>query len=522
MLVRVPLNVLCGIAQQTKIKSKVGNLFVISGVTEMTSAAVHEYYFPVRSTYVSTLFNDLKPQDGGLQVSVDQPQQEVAQCLSAPPSLQPFFKDQETAPSGKNTLSPSSQIVSNLHLTSLIFQGDLCHPVTLWILDAQKSNFLPHVAWKANGNCNSCSLSFTSFFILLQEVCPSLDVLFSPLSPASIKTASSSPNNKVWLKACLIVIVQNEWFVHNPKSVFLLPAGFSAFWFDMLFCITSYHLTASAHVTWWCVLWTLHTVLMCSSLCVSVLRMQSTKMILLTSFCRQEVRCNDCLFCLSCNHLFIYFFYLLSNLMIYCIGSEHQTSRLIIEILCFPPSEMSSTFKPAPDSSLDHLNPNSSASSPPPSPLHLLLSPPIAPSCDTPQSAPSVQSELQTLADTTEERQHLCNAGSGRLEDFLESTTGKPLLGVEPGGLLIDDLHSQLLCTPSILDHPPSPMDIFDMALEGEQGLDSMEWLDLTTGGERGEETPTLAPLGPQTPPSVFSTDFLDSYDLQIHWDSCL
>lgn len=185
---------------------------------------------------------------------------------------------------------------------------------------------------------------------------------------------------------------------------------------------------------------------------------------------------------------------------------------------------MSTAFKPAPESSLDRLNPNSSASSPPASPLQLLLSPPIPPSCDTPQSAPSVQSELQTLADTTEERQHLSTAGSGRLEDFLESTTGKPLLGVEPGGLLtlIDDLHSQMLCTPSILDHPLSPMDTFNMAAEGEQGLDSMDWLDLTMGGERGEETPTLAPLGPQTPPSVFSTDFLDSYDLQIHWDSCL
>lgn len=184
---------------------------------------------------------------------------------------------------------------------------------------------------------------------------------------------------------------------------------------------------------------------------------------------------------------------------------------------------MSTNFKPAPDPFLDHLNPNSASPSPPPSPLHLLLSPPIPPSCDTPLPAPSVQSELQTLADTTEEKQHLSNAGSGRLEDFLESTTGKPLLGVEPGGLstLIDDLHSQMLCTPSILDHPSSPMETFDMAAE-EQGLDSMDWLDLTMGGVRGEGTPTLAPLGTQTPPSVFSTDFLDSYDLQVHWDSCL
>lgn len=193
-------------------------------------------------------------------------------------------------------------------------------------------------------------------------------------------------------------------------------------------------------------------------------------------------------------------------------------------IYMFLPSEMPTTFKPAPDPSLDRLNTKSFTSSPPPSPLQLLLSPPVPPSCDTPQLAASVQSELQTLVDNTEERQHLGNAGSGRLEDFLESTTGKPLLGVEPGGLLtlIDDLHSQMLCTPSILDHPPSPMDTFDMEAEGGNGLDSMDWLDLTMGGVRGEETPTLAPLGPQTPTSVFSTDFLDSYDLQILQDSCL
>ncbi|KAI3360080.1 hypothetical protein L3Q82_014395 [Scortum barcoo] len=279
-----------------------------------------------------------KPQNGGLQVSVDQPQQEVAQCLSAPPSLQPFFKDQETDPSGRHTSSPSSQI----------------------------------------------------------QVCPSLDVLFSPLSPASIKT-SSSPDNKD--------TEQEDDFID-----IILQTG-----------------------------------------------------------------------------------------------------------------ETSTTFKPAPEPSLDYVNPNSSATSPPPSPLQLLLSPPIPQSGDTPQSATSVPFELQNPVGTTEETQNLSNAGSGRLEDFLESTTGKPLLGVESGLLtLIDDLHSQMLCTPSILDHPPSPMDTFDVAAEGERGLDSMDWLDLTTGERRGEETPTLAPLGPQTPPSVFSTDFLEGYDLQIHWDSCL
>ncbi|XP_034535196.1 myocardin-related transcription factor A-like, partial [Notolabrus celidotus] len=145
----------------------------------------------------------------------------------------------------------------------------------------------------------------------------------------------------------------------------------------------------------------------------------------------------------------------------------------------------------------------------------------IPPCFDPPQPPPSVQPGLQTRADTTDEKQLIC---FGRLEDFLESTTGKPLLGVEPGGALtlIDDLHSQMLCSSSILDHPPSPRDGFDRAAEGERGPEGMDWLDLDVGGMKGEESVTLDPLGPQSPPSVFSTDFLDSADLQIHWDSCL
>nr|XP_046272122.1 myocardin-related transcription factor A-like isoform X2 [Scatophagus argus] len=279
-----------------------------------------------------------KPQNVGLQICADQSQKEVSQCLSGPPNLQSFFKYQETAPSGKNTSPPSTQI----------------------------------------------------------EVCPGLNVLFGPLSPASIKTTASSPDNK---------------------------------------------------------------------------------------------------------------------------DTEHEDD--FIDII-LQTGEMSTTFKPVPDPSLDHLNPNSLASYHPPSPLQLLLSEPTPPTCDIPQTAPSGHSELQTRADSTNGTKHLDNAGSGgRLEDFLESTTGKPLLGVEPGGLLtlIDDLHSQMLCTPSILDHPPSPMDTSYMAEEGDHELDCMDWLDLTMGGVKAEEAPELAP---QTPTSVFSTDFLDSYDLQTHWDSCL
>ncbi|XP_076739121.1 myocardin-related transcription factor A isoform X4 [Maylandia zebra] len=274
--------------------------------------------------------------NGVLQVSVEKPHQGTAQCLSAPPSLQPFFRDQEPAPSGKNTPSSPSQ----------------------------------------------------------GEVCPNLEDLFSPVSPASVQTAASSPDDKD--------IDHEDDFID-----IILQRG--------------------------------------------------------------ETSC-----------------------------------------------------KPPPDLSLNRLNQDSSACSLPPSPLQMLLppSPPIPPCCGTPHPDPSLQPELQTVADTTGQKQHLSHAESGRLEDFLESTTGRPLLGVEPGGLLslIDDLHNQMLCTSSILNHPLSPMDTSDTA-SWEQGLDSMDWLNLTTERDREEESPSLAL---QTPPSVFSTDFLDSSDLHIHSEFCL
>ncbi|XP_076866574.1 myocardin-related transcription factor A-like isoform X2 [Brachyhypopomus gauderio] len=185
--------------------------------------------------------------------------------------------------------------------------------------------------------------------------------------------------------------------------------------------------------------------------------------------------------------------------------------------------EISENFRPSPDPALSCLCPNSPPLSPScSSPLQ--LSPASPPITDTPQEpfvhGSSAQVELSN-----------CRAGSGRLEDFLESTTGKPLLGVEPGGhvTLIDELHSQLLSTPSILDHPSSPMDTYDLGLPSsrtglelaESALDSMDWLDLGMGGTGGEG-PGLVALSGHPSTSVFSTDFLDSSDLHLHWDSCL
>uniref|UniRef100_A0A4W5LI89 Myocardin related transcription factor Ab n=1 Tax=Hucho hucho TaxID=62062 RepID=A0A4W5LI89_9TELE len=175
-----------------------------------------------------------------------------------------------------------------------------------------------------------------------------------------------------------------------------------------------------------------------------------------------------------------------------------------------------SGFRANPDPSLAQIH--SDPPTPPSSPLH------ISPSTTPPEpSLPAVPSQQPSSSPCI---------GTGRLEDFLESTTGTPLLGVEPdGGLtLIDDLHSQMLSTPSILDHPPSPvdMDTSDLGFSthpagldfGDPALDSMDWLDISMGGGGGRTS--LAPLGPHTPPSVFSADFLDSSDLTLHWDSCL
>ncbi|NXL85581.1 MKL1 protein, partial [Alectura lathami] len=150
--------------------------------------------------------------------------------------------------------------------------------------------------------------------------------------------------------------------------------------------------------------------------------------------------------------------------------------------------------------------------------------PPVAPGCSSPPSSHH-SSELAAPVSLGQP------VPVGRLEDFLESSTGLPLLtaghdGPEPLSL-IDDLHSEMLSSSAILDHPPSPMDTSELhfanepaggiALDlAEANLDSMDWLELPGGSVM-----SLAPLSTAAP-SLFSTDFLDGHDLQLHWDSCL
>ncbi|XP_057203197.1 myocardin-related transcription factor A isoform X2 [Triplophysa rosa] len=175
--------------------------------------------------------------------------------------------------------------------------------------------------------------------------------------------------------------------------------------------------------------------------------------------------------------------------------------------------DISENFKASPDPVLERLRPNTPLSLNP-SPLKV-----SAPPCDVPQTLvldPQPPPDASRSSDT----------GTGRLEDFLESTTGKPLLGVEPGGpmTLIVDLHNQMLSSPSILDHPCSPMDTCDLGFSIHSASDlvdsvpdSMDWIDFGMGGPGGEG-PGMMNLNGHAPSSLFSADFLDTSDL--NWSS--
>uniref|UniRef100_A0A9J7X8R9 Myocardin related transcription factor Bb n=1 Tax=Cyprinus carpio carpio TaxID=630221 RepID=A0A9J7X8R9_CYPCA len=96
-------------------------------------------------------------------------------------------------------------------------------------------------------------------------------------------------------------------------------------------------------------------------------------------------------------------------------------------------------------------------------------------------------------------------ASDNQLEALLEDAEPRTLR-------LMEELKNQLL------ERPHSPMDTSDLTFTDtppsalplhDAGLDNMEWLDLTNPGRAGICSPT----------AVFSSDFLDSTDLQLHWD---
>nr|XP_060642339.1 myocardin-related transcription factor B isoform X2 [Anolis sagrei ordinatus] len=115
------------------------------------------------------------------------------------------------------------------------------------------------------------------------------------------------------------------------------------------------------------------------------------------------------------------------------------------------------------------------------------------------------------------------------LEGTLPSGNGMPQLtsNSKDGDAfsLIEDLQDELLNHSDLLNHSQSPMEISDLPFNAsnnpclsldlpDTNLDSMEWLDITMPNA----SLGLTPLD-STSPSVFSTDFFDSQDLQLHWD---
>uniref|UniRef100_A0A671V2M6 Myocardin related transcription factor B n=1 Tax=Sparus aurata TaxID=8175 RepID=A0A671V2M6_SPAAU len=109
-------------------------------------------------------------------------------------------------------------------------------------------------------------------------------------------------------------------------------------------------------------------------------------------------------------------------------------------------------------------------------------------------------------------------ATDNQLEAFLEGTLADTPPASDPRTqVLMEELQAQL-----IDQQPYSPMDTSDLSFcdsssppsslnmgLSDPGLDNMEWLDLTMPPGPGG---ALTPLG-------IPTDFLDSHDLQLHWD---
>ncbi|XP_069839813.1 myocardin-related transcription factor B isoform X2 [Dendropsophus ebraccatus] len=115
-----------------------------------------------------------------------------------------------------------------------------------------------------------------------------------------------------------------------------------------------------------------------------------------------------------------------------------------------------------------------------------------------------------------------------QLEAFLDGTlpsgTNIPHLESHSDGRdtfsLIDDLNNDLH---SILDHDQTPMETTDTPFTAnsclsldlqDTNLDNMEWLDITMPNSASSLTPLSSTI-----PSMFSTDFLDTNDLQLQWE---
>ncbi|XP_007891883.1 myocardin-related transcription factor B isoform X2 [Callorhinchus milii] len=147
-------------------------------------------------------------------------------------------------------------------------------------------------------------------------------------------------------------------------------------------------------------------------------------------------------------------------------------------------------------------------------------------------SRPPLQVQMAPLPLSLEPGNNFTICSEDQLEALLDGPLSSganvsPLTVTQEGTealSLIEHLQNDLLNTSSILDQHRSPMDTCDMHFTTEStclnldlpdtNLDNMDWLDLTMPGSSTGLTPVNS-----TAPSVFSTDFLDSQDLQLNWD---
>ncbi|NXI68285.1 MKL2 protein, partial [Anseranas semipalmata] len=151
---------------------------------------------------------------------------------------------------------------------------------------------------------------------------------------------------------------------------------------------------------------------------------------------------------------------------------------------------------------------NTAISRPPP---QIQMAPPPVPLEPTTSLSISLENQLEALLDGT-------LPSGNEIPQLTSSNEDRESFS------LIEDLQNDLLNHSSILDHSHSPMETADpqfttnnscLSLDlPDTNLDNMEWLDITMPSSSSGLTPLSS-----TAPSVFSTDFLDPQDLQLHWD---
>ncbi|XP_078096998.1 myocardin-related transcription factor B isoform X2 [Mustelus asterias] len=151
---------------------------------------------------------------------------------------------------------------------------------------------------------------------------------------------------------------------------------------------------------------------------------------------------------------------------------------------------------------------------------------------NTALSRPPARVQMAPPPLSLESTNDLTIGSENQLEAFLDGTLSPganiPQMAVGQEGSdplpLMEALQNDLLSAPSILDQHHSAMETCDMHFTAESSclsldlpdtnLDGMEWLDLTMPVSNTGLTPIHSAA-----PSVFSTDFLDSHDLQLHWE---